>query len=131
MPVGILRQDGTWIGHLLNGEAANRFISGWDPQGLADGTYTIVDDVPRGPVITISLTIENTYELYDDVTTYVYDALIPPPPPEGSPEWDDWEYEHIHSWTGTGRTDGDSWYDVTVTACSDPSLVGRTFDFGY
>jgi hypothetical protein len=30
-----------------------------------------------------------------------------------------------------GRTDGNSWYDVTVTASSDPWLLDREFSFGY
>jgi hypothetical protein len=42
-----------------------------------------------------------------------------------------WGREHIYQFTGTGRTDGDSWYDVTITASSRPELIGRTFQFGY
>lgn len=85
------------------------------------------------PTITISLEIENTYELYDDVTTHKTDVVIPAPPTmeEGTSEYDDWAYDHIYSLTGVGHEDGDSWYDVTITACSEPELVGRAFQFGY
>lgn len=84
--------------------------------------------------ITISLTIENTYELYDDVTTTVTDEVIPAPPTldEDSEAYKDWGHEQIiDRFTGVGHEDGDSWYDVTVTACSEPALVGRTFQWGY
>lgn len=82
--------------------------------------------------ITISLEIENAYELYDDVTTYETDVTMPAPPAdEDSQEYEDWAYTHIFALTGVGHEDGDSWYDVTVTACSDPALIGRTFEWGY
>jgi hypothetical protein len=82
--------------------------------------------------ITISLAIENRYEDGDMIPTTVTDALIPAPPADGDADAQDtWEQEHIASFTGTGRTTGDSWYDVTVTACSDPSLIGKTYEFGY
>lgn len=83
-------------------------------------------------LITISLAIENRYEDGDMIPTQVTDALIPAPPAaEDTDAQDAWEYEHIFSFTGTGRTTGDSWYDVTVTACSDPTLIGKTYEFGY
>lgn len=82
--------------------------------------------------ITISLEIENTYEDDSEIRTYVTDAVIPAPPsPDDEAAYDAWKYDHIFSFTGTGREKGDSWYDVTVTACSDSSLVGQTFEFGY
>ena len=82
--------------------------------------------------ITISLVIENRYAGGLMVPTGVPDAVIPAPPVDGDGDaWDAWLYEHIFSFTGTGRTRGDSWYDVTVTACSDPMLIGKTFAFGY
>ena len=99
---------------------------GWVPEahivpGLDDGDY-----------ITISVVVENSYELYADVTTTFEHVRIPAPPDEDDETaFDDWQYAHIHALTGVGHTDGDSWYDVTVTACSDPSLVGREFTFGY
>ena len=86
----------------------------------------------KEPLITVSLAIENTYEDGDMIATEVTDALIPAPPAaEDADAQDAWEQEHIFSFTGTGRTTGDAWYDVTVTACSDPALIGRTYEFGY
>jgi hypothetical protein len=82
--------------------------------------------------ITISLDIENIYDrgtVYTRVTNEVIPA--PPAPEEGQDEQDEWSYSHIFPFTGTSHIEGDSWYDVIVTACSDPTLVGRTFDFGY
>jgi hypothetical protein len=82
--------------------------------------------------ITISLAIENRYEDGSMIPTSVVDAVIPAPPPDTDDEAiSAWEWEHIYQFTGTGNTDGDSWYDVTVTACSDPTMIGKTYDFGY
>lgn len=49
------------------------------------------------------------------------------------PDWGEWDQDHIMPLTGTGRTDGDSWYDVTVTSSDRPDIlpIGQTFDFGY
>ena len=97
--------------------------------------------------ITISLTIENSYELYSDVITYVTDVEVPAPPTEPV-DWPlggknqgseqaleiavaEWAQEHLFCFTGVGHQDGESWYDVTVTDCSDPTMIGRTFAFGY
>ena len=82
--------------------------------------------------ITISLAIENRYDDGSMIPTSVTDAVIPAPPPDTDEEATSaWEWEHILPFTGTGRTDGDSWYDVTVTACSDPTMIGKTYEFGY
>ncbi len=87
----------------------------------------------EGPTITISLEIENTYEDDDhDETTYVTDKVVPAPPAlEDEEALQEWADEHIYCETGTGHTEGDSWYDVKVTASSDPALVGREFQWGY
>jgi hypothetical protein len=83
-------------------------------------------------MITISLAIENRYDDGTMIPTEVVDAIIPGPPPEDDPAaFDAWLYEHVHAFTGTGRPHGDAWYDVTVTACTDPNLVGAVFEFGY
>lgn len=81
--------------------------------------------------IEITVRIENTYENGDEIVT-VRTATVPAPPSDEG-ERDDWAYEHIHALTGTGRIDGDAWYDVEVTASSRPDLlpVGTTFEFGY
>lgn len=85
-----------------------------------------------GVDITASFRIENAYEDGEEVVTFATDVVLPSPPAdEESQEYSDWAYEHVHPLTGTGRTDGDAWYDVEVVACSVPELVGRTFDFGY
>lgn len=83
--------------------------------------------------ITVSLKIENTYELYDDVTTYKTNEVIPAPPTleEDSEAYREWASEHIREFTGVGHEDGDSWYDVTITDSSEPALIGRTFEWGY
>lgn len=87
----------------------------------------------RDATITISLEIENTYDDGYEVTTYAKDEVIPAPPTldEDSVDYADWAQTEIFPFTGTGKTEGDSWYDVTVLACSDERLVGRTFEFGY
>lgn len=82
--------------------------------------------------VTISATIENTYELYAGVTTYAVDEEVPAPPAaEDSEEYSEWGWKHIHPLTGAGHPDGESWYDVTITESTDPALVGRKFAFGY
>lgn len=84
--------------------------------------------------ITVSLTVENAYELYENETTTFTDVTIPAPPTtdRDSEEWTDWAYDAIYcEYTGVGHTDGDSWYDVTITACSEPALIGETFAWGY
>ena len=84
-------------------------------------------------LITVSLTIENTYDDGDEITTHVTDAVIPAPPSANDigNALDEWSWMYLFPLTGTGRHSGDSWYDVTITACSDPALVGQTCEFGY
>jgi hypothetical protein len=83
--------------------------------------------------VIVSLCVENAYELYEDVEVTVTDVVLPAPPDdEESSDYQEWSQEYIiDRYTGTGHTDGDSWYDVEITASSDPALVGRTFDWGY
>lgn len=84
--------------------------------------------------ITISLEIENHYELHGQIDTSVTDKVIPAPPTRrtnrDSDEWDNWAQDHILPFTGTGREKGNASYFVTVTACSDPALIGEEFEFG-
>lgn len=77
--------------------------------------------------VTVSLRIENTYADGETVTTTV-DTTVSPPTWD---ELDEWAWEEIFPHTGTGKTDGDSWYDVKITASSEPRLVGRKFEYGY
>lgn len=90
-------------------------------------------------MIHLKLRVVNTYELYNTVTTYPEADVPPPPDPdrEGAERYDDeqreWEYDHIQPLTGTGRTDGASWYDVDVLESSRPDLIppGTSYAFGY
>jgi hypothetical protein len=107
-------------------------ISLWDVKGVKAGHYVLYDSVASDDDVVISMVIENVYELYADVDFAVTGAIIPAPPQSQiGDEWEIWERRHIFRWTGVGHEEGDSWHDVTVTACSDPSLVGSEFDFGY
>ena len=80
-------------------------------------------------MITISLHIVNTYEDGEVITTVVTGAEVAAPPPAG--DLDNWAEDTIYPLTGTGKSNGDAWYDATITASSEPSLVGTTYEFGY
>lgn len=80
-------------------------------------------------MITVSLHIVNTYEDGEVITTEITGAEVATPPPAG--DLDDWAEGTIDPLTGTGKTNGDAWYDATITASSEPSLVGTTYEFGY
>jgi len=80
-------------------------------------------------MITITVEIENTYEDGTEITTHET-VEVPPIPADEDAAWD-WADEHIRPLTGTGKTEGDAWYDCTITASSDPAIVGRKFNFGY
>lgn len=108
--------------------------------------------------ITVSLHIENHYELHGQIDTDVTDVEIEVPPvtPEhdcpndvprrtfadpvpdcgvcdqASEDYSEWSYEQINQYTGTGREDGDAAYFVEVTKSSDESVltVGTEFEFG-
>lgn len=87
--------------------------------------------VIRPATVTVSLSIGNHYELHPSVTTTVTDVTVPAPPPaEPATRRQEWATEHLLPFTGTGHTDGDSSYDLTITASSDTTLVGATFTFG-
>ena len=82
--------------------------------------------------ITISLKIVNRYPAEgEEITTYVYGARIPAQPPRGEDARSEWGWDYLFPFTGTGREEGEAFYDVIVTACSDPALVGAEFEFGY
>ena len=80
-------------------------------------------------MITVSLHIVNTYEDGEVITTVVTGAEVAAPPPAG--DLDDWAEDTIYPLTGTGKNNGDAWYDATITASSVPTLVGTTYEFGY
>lgn len=87
----------------------------------------------------IVLQIENTYEAEPGsrrlkrvtIPTRVEAQIAPPPNSKDGEEWTQWLDENILPHTGTGRSEGDAWYDVKVIECEDPTLVGREFSFGY
>lgn len=84
--------------------------------------------------IVLTLEIDNKYELYADEHTSFIDVVLPAPDEDDvADDLDDWADDNIRPFTGVGHEDGDSWYDVLVTASSDPTLVAvdREFDFGY
>lgn len=93
-------------------------------------------DTPPAPneTMVISADITNRYEGGDVVHTTARDVTIPIPPSKSDEgAYADWETDHIFELTGTGREQGDSWYDVVITASSRPDLiaVGDEFEFGY
>lgn len=81
--------------------------------------------------VSITVDISNTYPDGEEVNVRVTET-VPAPWDKGSEEqMDEWAYEAIFPLTGTGRTEGDAWYDATIVESSDPFLVGLTFDWGY
>lgn len=84
--------------------------------------------------ISLELEIENnTYKDGNTVTTHARTTVPAPWGKEDSDERSAWEQEYIFPLTGTGRDEGDSWYDVEVTGSDRPDLipVGTTYEFGY
>lgn len=82
--------------------------------------------------ITVSLDIDNVYELYGSIKTNVTDEVIlaPPTTDRESEAWREWAYDNLFPFTGTGRVEGNAAYFATVTASSDESLVGEEFEWG-
>lgn len=108
----------------------------WQADGIVhtgdDEIHVAITDVTPENAITISLAIENRYPGDIMIPTQVTDAVIPAPPRDDDPALSGWEYDHIRCFVGlSDRVNGDSWHDVTVTACSDPTLIGQSYDFGY
>jgi hypothetical protein len=91
--------------------------------------------VPRGeplPTITVSLRVENRHEDGDPIITEFADVVVLAPPLlTDAAALGEWSWKALFPFTGTGQIKGDSWYDVEVTACSDPALVSMEFGFGY
>jgi hypothetical protein len=82
----------------------------------------------RVPNVVVDLKIENGYELYNDVTSYVWHAVVPAPPADrDSVAYQEWESEYLFDLTGTGRLRGDSWRSGVITWSSDPALTGLEF----
>lgn len=79
---------------------------------------------------TVTLKITNGYEDGSEVVTTPV-AEVPLPIPMDLDERVEWGYEHIFPHTGTGRPEGNSWYEVEVAESTAPELLGATFEFGF
>jgi hypothetical protein len=95
------------------------FNHGWAMDGLVAPLHA-----------TVTLHIDNHYELYGTFETTRTVTVPLPPADESSDAYDDWCQDYIFNETGTGRTDGDSWYFVRITASTVPALLGCEFEFG-
>lgn len=124
-----LIDDGDELDNDLDGEATPTMNLG---AGVTLDRPAFPSAAPPEGEVTVLLEIENTYELYDGVTTYAV-VTVPAPPAVSDATYDDWKYDNFHEHTGVGYPDGDSWYDVIVLASSHPDLiaVGQEWDFGY
>lgn len=81
------------------------------------------------PMVTVDLKIDNIYP--DEVIqTLVHNKPVPAPTTLGEDELHEWAMEHLFPFTGTGREDGDSSYEITITHSSEQKLVERVFEIG-
>jgi len=108
---------------------------GYEPTGSVSRALGLNPTPPADRrVVSIGLRIENRYPAIGDepIVTTVERVQVPPPPTDET-ALHEWEQTHILPHTGTGRTKGDSFYDVEVTASSHPDIipVGTTYEFGY
>ena len=96
-----------------------------------DRTIPAGPDSPDEEMVEVTLDIDNYYD-GDKIRTVVETEIPAPPEDKDGDEYQDWEYDHVFEHTGTGRTDGDSCYFVTVTKSSRPDLipVGTEYEFG-
>nr|BFE56393.1 hypothetical protein GCM10020063_009190 [Dactylosporangium thailandense] len=104
----------------------------WDashPQDPANRGWA-VDGLVAPRHVTVTLHIDNVYELYGTVETTATVTIPVPPADQDSGAYDDWAQEYIFAETGTGRTGGNAGYFVRITASTNPDLVGREFAFG-
>lgn len=83
----------------------------------------------KNPTITVDLTIDNFYP-NKTVQTFVQSAVVEAPESFGKDELQGWATDELFEFTGTGRTDGESSYEVTITGSSEAALLGRSFEFG-
>jgi hypothetical protein len=74
--------------------------------------------------VTLSLTVENHYT-DRTITGRIHGVAVPAP----AGDLTDWAALHLFPHTGTGRT-GNAWYEVEITASTDPALVGMRFELG-
>lgn len=78
--------------------------------------------------ITVSLSIANIYP--DEIITTTADETVPAPEAFDDETLEEWAADELLEFTGTGRTEGDSSYEITIVASTEAQLVGRTFEFG-
>lgn len=87
--------------------------------------------VVPAPAVTVSLEIKNHYADGTHITTVVKGRIVEQPwDLDDEDELADWAMQELFEFTGTGRTEGDSAYDITITASNDHRLVGKTFEIG-
>lgn len=107
--------------------------NGWVGPHPTDAGALLWTYLGNGTIV-LGLEIDNTYERYDEEHTSFSDLVLPTPDEDDIAEdMDGWAVDNIQPFTGVGHEDGDSWYDVLVSASSKPELVpvGTKFDFGY
>ena len=80
--------------------------------------------------IALKLEIDNVYE-DEKIRTFVETQVPEPPLDRDSTEYEEWEQDYIFSTTGTGRTEGDAGYFVTVTDSSRPDLIPVGTEYEY
>lgn len=81
------------------------------------------------PRLALQVKIWNIYE-HDTVITFC-DALVTAPDDLSDHDaLNEWAVEELFELTGTGRTEGNSCYELKIIRCTEPGLVGRTFEFG-
>lgn len=92
-------------------------------------TVKFVLDLGEPETMHLKLKIENVYS--DGTVTNEVEVDVPKTEfAEHEDDFEDWAYAWIYPHTGTGRTEGDAGYFVEVIEASDPSWVGREFEWG-
>jgi hypothetical protein len=79
----------------------------------------------------LSIKIDNIYEDGDKVTE-TKDIDVPEPPnlDTESERHQDWAFDYLFPFTGTGRTHGDAGYFVEILASDDAALIGNEYEWG-
>jgi hypothetical protein len=82
------------------------------------------------PAVTVSLEIKNHYADGTHITTVNGVTVEEPWDLDDEDELADWAMHELFEFTGTGRTEGDATYDITITASNDHRLIGKRFEIG-
>lgn len=80
-------------------------------------------------LITLDLTIHNSYAESGTITTTPRAVIVPVPESLEPEKLSEWAADHLLPLTGTGITDEDAYYEVHVTKSSYPELKDQTFEF--